>query len=190
MQYLRENQAAMLADWIAESAFAMRCLRMVRDLALPDWAIGAGFVRSLAWDRLSGYSTATPLPDIDVLFFDAADLSPKCERDGETWLEQQWPGQGWSLRNQARMHAGNGDLPYHNTEDAIANWLETPTAVAVRLESDNRLQIIAPHGLDDLMALRVRPTLAGRRRIAAYHARMAAKNWAATWPRVVVEAPT
>ncbi len=190
MRILHEKQVSLLTDWIAGSAFAMRCLRVVRDLDLPDWAIGAGFVRSLAWDRLCGYATATPLPDIDVLFFDAAGLSPKRERDGEAWLEQHWPGQGWSLRNQARMHAGNGDLPYRDTADAIANWLETPTAVAVRLEPDNRLHIIAPHGLDDLLALRVRPTLAGQRRIAAYHARMAAKNWAATWPNVVVEGPT
>ncbi len=62
--------------------------------------------------------------------------------------------------------------------------------MAVRLAPDDRLHIIAPHGLDDLMAMRVRPTLAGQRRIAAYHARMAAKNWAATWPNVVVEGVT
>lgn len=185
-----DNAEKHLTGWIAASPFAMRCLRLVRDLDLPDWAIGAGFVRSLAWDRLSGFARPTPLADIDVLFFDPGDLSPRREAEAADWLDAAWPGQSWSPRNQARMHAGNGDLPYRDTADAIANWLETPTAVAVRLLHDDRLEIIAPHGLDDLMALRVRPTLAGQRRIAAYHARMAAKNWAATWPNVVVEGVT
>ena len=62
--------------------------------------------------------------------------------------------------------------------------------MAVRLEADGRLTLLAPYGLEDLMALRVRPTLSGQRRAAAYQARMAAKNWPATWPRVVIEMPT
>lgn len=184
------SDADRLIDWFKATPSAMACLRAARDLGLPDWAIGAGFVRSLAWDRLSGYEQATPLPDIDVLFFDPADQSTRREAEAEAWLEEQLPGRGWSVRNQARMHAGNGDLPYRDTEDAIAHWLETATAVALRLEADGDLTVIAPHGLADLMAMRVRPTLAGQRRIAAYHARMAAKNWAATWPRVVVESLT
>lgn len=179
-----------LTGWLRASSQAMRCLRVARDLGLPDWAIGAGFIRSLAWDHLSGYTQPTPLADIDLLYFDGSDLSPRREQEAEAWLEQQAPGLGWSVRNQARMHAGNGDLPYRDTLDAIAHWLETPTAVAVQLEADGRLTLLAPYGLEDLMALRVRPTLSGQRRAAAYHARMAAKNWPATWPRVVIEMPT
>ncbi len=105
-----DNTEKRLAGWIGASPFAMRCLRLVRDLDLPDWAIGAGFVRSLAWDRLSGFAASTPLADIDVLFFDPGDLSPHREAEAAAWLEAAWPGQGWSPRNQARMHAGNGDL--------------------------------------------------------------------------------
>src|SRR3546814_13371722 len=47
--------------------------------------------------------------------------------------------------------------PYHDTAAAVAHWLETPTAVAVRLEEDDRLTLIAPHGVADLLAGRVRP---------------------------------
>jgi hypothetical protein len=42
-------------------------LEFARDLNLPDWAIGAGFVRNAVWDHLHGYEFATPLNDIDVL---------------------------------------------------------------------------------------------------------------------------
>lgn len=184
------QDAERLLAWIRETPEAMACLLAVRALELPDWAIGAGFVRSLAWDRLSGRDAATPLPDIDVLFFDPGDISPERERAAGRELERRLPGRGWSMCNQARMHLGNGDAPYRDTQDAVAHWLETPTAVAVRLLADGAITLLAPYGLADLMAMRVRPTPAGQRRIAAYRQRMAMKDWPAIWPGVVVEGLT
>ena len=163
------------------------CLGAVRDLQLPDWAIGAGFVRNAVWDRLHGFARPTPLNDIDVLFFDAARTERAVERAPEDRLAAALPGRPWSLRNQARMHLRNGDRPYGGTEDALGFWLETPTAVAVRLEADGHLTVLAPFGLSDLMDMVGRPTPAGLAKIDQYRARMAAKNWPATWPRVTVE---
>jgi len=85
------------------------------------------------------------------------------------------------------MHLRNRDRPYESTEDALGFWLETPTAVAVRLDDDDRLTILAPFGLSDLMAMTARPTAAGRAKADQYSARMATKNRPATWPRVTVE---
>jgi hypothetical protein len=172
---------------IAESAWHMDTLRAVRDLGLPDWAIGAGFVRNAVWDRLHDYAHATPLADIDVLYFDPADTAAEREAALEAKLAEARPGRPWSVRNQARMHARNGDRPYESTEDALAFWLETPTAVALRLEPDDRLTVLAPCGLADLIAMVARPTAQGRARYDAYIARMRAKNWPATWPQVAVE---
>ena len=165
----------------------MECLRAVRALALPDWAIGAGFVRNAVWDRLQGYEGTTPLNDVDVLFFDPERTGRGFEQALEERLARALPGCPWSPRNQARMHRRNGDRPYRNTEDALRFWLETPTAVAVRLEDDDRLSVLAPFGLADLMAMVARPTAAGRAKIDQYRARMAAKNWPATWPGVTVQ---
>ena len=182
-----DPDAALIEAVLRADPWRMAVLARVREFNLPDWAIGAGFVRSAVWDRLTARPRPTPLPDIDVIYFDAADLSSTRDSALEAELTRVMPERPWQVRNQARMHRRNGDAPYLGTADALRYWLETPTAVAVRLEADDRIEVIAPLGLDDLMDLRVRPTDAGRRRNAEYRARMAAKNWPDIWPGLRVE---
>jgi len=176
-----------LAALILADPWRLSVLRTVRALALPDWAIGAGFVRNAVWDQMHGYDAPTPLDDVDVLFFDPADDTRDREGALERRLAAALPGVPWSVRNQARMHRRNGDRPYTDTEDAIRFWLETATGVAVRLEADDRLTVIAPFGLDHLLALCSGPTPRGREGYDAYLARMRAKDWPARWPKVRVE---
>ena len=63
-------------------------------------------------------------------------------------------------------------------------WLETVTAVGVRLEADDSLTVIAPMGADDLLGLRCQPTAFGRTRRDEYEARVTSKNWRELWPKV------
>jgi hypothetical protein len=177
-------------DIIAADPWAMDILWLVRALRLPDWAIGAGFVRGLVWDRLCGFAQRTPLNDIDVVYFDPSDTSRAGERAAESELAAARILEAWSVRNMARMHLKNGDEPYRDTTDAIGHWLETPTAVAVTMADDGTLRLLAPHGVADLLAGRVRPTPSGRRKPAEYHARVTAKAWPSRWPKVVVEGLT
>ncbi len=168
----------------------MACLEAVAALDLPDSWIGAGFLRNLAWDRMHGFAAPTPLADVDVLVFEPA--SGK-EREAEIGvaLASRLPAVPWSVKNQARMHERNGDAPYRNTEDALRHWLETPTAIAVRLAAGGELEILAPFGLADLFAMTVRPTpyaRSRRDRLKAYGLRMAEKAWPAIWPGVRVDA--
>jgi hypothetical protein len=160
----------------------LQVLRAVRDLGLPQGAVGAGFLRAAVWDHLHDLSTPTALDDIDVLFFDPDDLSKDREASLETSLAKHLPGPKWSVKNQARMHLKNGDAPYRDLAEAIAHWLETATCLAARLDRAERLTIIAPWGLEDLIALRLRPTPSGLRRPDAYQARLKQKNWQARWP--------
>lgn len=166
---------------IAADAGAMAQLRAVRALGLPDWCISGGFVRNRVWDCLSGSATAYRA-DTDVLFFDTVDISREREQRLEAELTRVLPEPEWQLRNQARMHLGNGDPPYCDTAHAMTYWLETCTAVGVRLGNGDRLEIVAPLGLDDLLGLVFRPTAAGERRREVYRRRLAAKPWRAHWP--------
>lgn len=177
-----------LVDLMAADSGAMAILRAVRELRLPDWAIGAGFVRNRVWDAVSGHAAQTVPGDTDVLYFDPGDLRPESETTLEARLRAVMPdAPPWSVTNQARMHLENGDRPYTSTLDALWFWLETPTCVALRLERDNTLTVLAPHGLDDLFGLRVHPTPNGRVRLEAYRKRIGGKNWPARWPRVTIE---
>ena len=67
----------------------------------------------------------------------------------------------------------------------VATWPEYATAVAVRLDAQGQFEVIAPHGLGDLLGMRIRgnPTRASE---ATYRQRMAKKRYAERWPRVEV----
>jgi uncharacterized protein len=168
---------------IADDPWRMQVLRTARQLALPDWWIGAGFVRALVWDQLHGFVQPTRLADIDVLYFDQSSLDEKIEKEQEARLATLMPEIPWSVKNQARMHLSNGDAPYSSTEDALQYWLETPTAVAVKLDARDRLDMIAPYGAEDLLALKIRPTASGRQRPDEFLGRVTDKGWLASWPQ-------
>lgn len=179
----------LVADIIASSPWHMNVLRVVMCLNLPDYLVGAGFVRNAVWDYLHGFKPFTPLSDIDVIYFDRA--RPERERDRaiEHELRLSESGQNWSVRNQARMHLRNQDTPYKSSEDAIAHWLETPTCVAVSLGSGEHIPVVAPYGVGDLLSLIVRPTPSGLKKPSQYRRRIEEKNWASRWPRLTIKMP-
>jgi len=60
-------------------------------------------------DELSGYGTASPVDDIDVLYFDAEHCEACHNAVIEETLRSIDATLPWSVRNQARMHIRNGD---------------------------------------------------------------------------------
>jgi len=69
------QSVADIEQGISEDEWMMETLRIVERLALPDWYVGAGFVRNKIWDVLHDYAKRTPLDDIDVIYFDPSDIS-------------------------------------------------------------------------------------------------------------------
>ena len=67
---MSDAQKNLLIDLIQSDHAMIETLAAVRDLALPDGWIAAGFVRNRIWDHLHGYAEPTPLNDIDVVYFD------------------------------------------------------------------------------------------------------------------------
>ena len=180
------DDESLVADMMQSSVWHWEAIKIVRQLDLPGWAIGAGFVRNAVWDHLHGFAEMTPLNDIDVLYFDPVDLTIEQDMRIEEELFSIDPDRPWSVHNQARMHIRNNDQPYRSTADAISYWLETATCVAVTLDKSDQLTIIAPFGLSDLLGLQSRPTAAAMTRVGQYRERMVSKNWPGTWPRVAV----
>lgn len=163
----------------------IRDLEVVRQLHLPHGCISAGYVRNYVWDYLHGYSTRTPLNDVDILYYDPEDLSEETEKKHETRLKTALQEYNWSCKNQARMHIRNQASPYLSIPDAMRRWPETVTAVAIRLDHYNKIEVIAPHGLDDIFSLVVRrsPHFPDK---AYFHSRVESKRWLELWPKLTV----
>lgn len=179
---------------VSEDGWMMDILRVVRDLNLPDWWIGAGFVRGKVWDVLHGYTKRTPLPDIDVIYFDRNDFSKDEALQGSTSAESKLqnhlkdirPNVNWSVTNQARMHIIHNDKSYTSSAEALSRWVETATCVGIRLDDNGKLSLVAPHGIDDLVNLVVRPTPAGNSNMQLFRKRLEKKQWLSKWPKLKV----
>ncbi|PHQ70623.1 MAG: hypothetical protein COB93_05010 [Sneathiella sp.] len=176
------NEADIL-DLVHSDPWMMEVLAAARSLDLPDWMIGAGFIRGKVWNHLHGFDgDQTVTMDIDLIYFEADDTSKATEKDYDRMLGLILDAD-WSTKNQARMHTKNDRMtPFQNTFDALSEWVETPTCIAVRLNDDGTLALFAPHGIDDLVNLIVRPTPAFHGKHDVYQKRLREKNWTAIWP--------
>jgi hypothetical protein len=166
----------------------MDMLEALADLDLPDAWIAAGAVRNATWDRLHEYPTSTPLADVDVIWFDPRRASRGVDVELEHRLGQRLAGVTWSVKNQARMHRRNGDLPYRDCLDAMGRWPETATGIAARVGPRGAIELSAAFGFDDLLLLRLRPTP----RFAAdpaFRKRVESKRWLALWPKLRLVGP-
>lgn len=171
-----------LCSIIANDPVRMRILRMVKEQQLPDCWVAAGFVRSAIWDEFHQRHTSTLPEDVDVIWFDRAQATAVVDAHYETALRSMDSTVKWSVKNQARMHLRNADLPYTSATDAMTYWPETATAIAVRL-TESGIEVAAPFGLDDLFDLIVRPTARFQfEKRQEYLKRLRLKNWLATWP--------
>ncbi|HET7302442.1 MAG TPA: nucleotidyltransferase family protein [Candidatus Saccharimonadales bacterium] len=176
-----------IAALVAADDWMMRVLRAAQTLALPDWWIGAGFLRNKVWDALEG-NASQPSKDVDLVYFNAQDVAPETDWHYDEQLKTQFPFAEWEVRNQARMHYVNDFAPYTSTADGISHWVETATCVAVRLNMQNELEFLFCYGTKDLLGLVARPTeyFVGDMSTLFYE-RVSKKRWQERWPHLRVE---
>lgn len=176
---------------VRDTPWFMAALRAGRGLGLARWCIGAGALRNLVWDALHG-QPRSELADVDLAYFCSLDFSPARDAALQCRLAQALPGLPWEVTNQAGVHLwfeacfGHAVEPLASLEDAVASWPEPATAVGVWLDERDALHVIAPHGLADLLGMRIRRNPV-RVSVQTYGERCASKRYAEHWPRVVVE---
>ncbi len=185
------SEAAEVERIVRSTPWLMDALEAAREVNPPDWVIGAGAVRTAVWDRLHGFDEPTELADVDLAFFDPDDLSPERDLEVEHALRERRPELSWDAKNQAAVHVwypakfGYDVEPLTSTAAAVATWPETATCVGVRLEADDGMTVVAPHGLDDLLGLVLRRNPA-RVSPEEYERRLRTKRIKGRWPRVRV----
>jgi len=186
-QYANQHWQQVTTEVLTADAFRMACLRAVADLQLPDCYLAAGFVRNAIWDA-AHQQAMTPLNDIDVVYFDAADLSTQREQQVAQQLARQFPGHQFEVRNQARMHLKHGHCAYQSSADAIRRWVELPTCVGVQLNPRQQLVFCAPFGLALNWSLLVEMNL-DFAQPAVFTQRVQSKNWQQLWPKLQIRWP-
>ena len=183
------QHARTLARLVASSDQLMSALRCVRTLGLRSWCIGAGAVRSLAWDALHGFDPSVPA-DVDVVHFDPG-AAPEMDGELDRRLRALMPGLNWDVTNQAHVHRwfethlGRTVPPLGSLDEGISTWPEFATCVGVSLADDGSIHVIAPHGLDDLFELRVRhnPSRASK---DEFNERVRSRRLRERWPRLTL----
>ncbi|MBS0360060.1 MAG: nucleotidyltransferase family protein [Proteobacteria bacterium] len=169
----------------------MTVLETARDLDLPDWLIFSGAIYQRVLNHLTGRDPDYGIKDYDLGYHDASDVSYEAEDAviRRVAAAFQPPLRDMvEVRNQARVHLwfegkfGEPYAPLRDTAEALQRFVSPLFSVGVRLEPDDRLTIIAPFGLEDLFALRLRPN---PNRITNGFARTAASA-TARWPEIRV----
>jgi len=170
----------------------MRVLGVARTLELPDWLVFSGAVYQPVWNHLTGRAPDHGVKDYDLAYFDGADTSYEAE---DLVIRQVAAAFDPPLRamvearNQARVHLwfeakyGEAYSPLACSAQALTRFTAPAFAAGVRLEADDSLTVMAPFGLEDLFAMRIRPNPLRRSPALA----RTAQNVLRRWPELTVD---
>ena len=175
---------------IRDSPHLMDCLRIARDLDLPDWMIVSGALYNQVWNVLTGRPEMYGVKDVDLFYHDPSDLSWEGEdtviRRGRALFPAAPPVE---IRNQARVHLwyeahfGVPCAPIRDSRDAVDRFASRTHCVGVRLGWDDGMTVYAPYGLTDIFDLRVVPKPSRPNR-PTHEAKAARQK--ALWPELTV----
>ena len=186
-----EDQRAAFLDIIRADPVVCAALEAARALDLPDWWIVSGVLYNSVWNHLTARPAGHGIKDVDLFYFDGADLSWEAEdrviQDAAPVLAHL-PVQV-EIKNQARVHLwyprtfGRPCPRYENAAQSIDFFASRTHAVGARLNRDDSVDLVAPFGLDDMFSFRVTPNHALDNRETHEAKAMRAKE---CWPELDV----
>lgn len=176
---------------IRDNKDLIKILKIVRDLELPNWYIGAGIIRDVVWNHFSGSKKRYRFNDIDLFFYSRKRISIKKIKEKLTNIQ---PNIKWDIENSAYLHEWYWKkrhlkiAPLKSVEEDVDSWPEYATAVALRLFPNDEIKIYAPYGLKDLMKMIFRRNKFGRRDETKeiFNYRVAEKKIAEKWPQAKI----
>ncbi|ELW86999.1 MULTISPECIES: nucleotidyltransferase family protein [Acinetobacter] len=184
------NYTKQLEQMIYSFPQLMMRLQYLRELH-ADAYLSAGVIRNMVWSNLHDQVYCLDNTEIDVIFYDLKDHTGRQQRRLSQELKQKFPSNDWDVVNQAYVHLwyktddGNAISQYSSLFDALSVWVETSTAIAVRLQQSGQLEWIAPFGLNDLFELKLR----WNARLVSYATfvqRIASKRFLQRWDKLVI----
>jgi hypothetical protein len=181
-----ESQAQTLARHVATSPSLTTILNRWAEIGLPDCWLAGSSIAQTVWNAAFGLPPDHGKADIDLVYFDDADLSAATEEAHEARLRACFADVGLKLdlKNQARVHLWYPDRfgltipPYTSAAQAIATFPTTSAGIGIRPGTQG-LEIVAPCGLADLLKPIVRPNKTQITR-DVYEAKL--RRWKSVWP--------
>jgi hypothetical protein len=175
-----------LQDIVLKSPLLSALLHDWDKIALPDAWLVAGAIAQTVWNQTFEFPPAHGINDIDIVYFDANDLSEDAEVEHSARVRRAFSDLPvWiDVKNEARVHLwyegkfGYAIKPYSSTTDAIATFPTTATAVGLR-PGNGSLDLCAPFGLSDLLGGVVRPN---KRQIRREIYEQKVTRWIKVWP--------
>lgn len=186
-----DEQLVALKSTLSRNDVLLEVMSRAATLDLPGWYVTAGCLFQTVWNVVTDRPPTSGIKDYDVFYFDSSDLSWDAEDEVIRTAQRTFTGLAADveIRNEARVHLwyeqkfGVPCPAYESTESAIDSFAATTCCLGVRLETDGRWRIYAPHGLSDVfgMVLRPNPVLAPRE---VYETK--AERWRQQWPELTV----
>lgn len=186
---MNDEQFRQLHGIVLKSPLLSPVLRNWDKVALPAWLV-AGAIAQTVWNHSFGLPPTHGINDIDIVYYDANDLSENGEAEHAARVRRTFSDLAvWiDVKNEARVHLwyegkfGYPIKPYTSTTDAIATFPTTATAVGLR-PGNGSLELCAPFGLSDLLGGIVRPNTREIRR-EIYEQKVG--RWIEVWPNLSV----
>lgn len=160
------------------------------EIALPDSWLVAGAVTQTVWNHVFGFSPVYGIQDVDIVYFDADDLSEASETNHSARIRAAFPDLPFwiDVKNQARVHSwyetkfGHSIKPYTSTAQAITTFPTTAAAVGLR-PGHTKLELYTPYGLSDLLSAIVRPN---KKQITREIYETKVDRWIKLWPELAI----
>ncbi|MBX2811426.1 MAG: nucleotidyltransferase family protein [Myxococcales bacterium] len=167
-------------ETIALDPSRMSTLRLVREMNLPEGAVAGDFVRCAIFDKLHGHKEWTQLQRVEVVFFDPNRTDESVDLSIQAELVACSSRKPWVVKNLAREHPVARSLA-----QSMDGLMVTASAVAIRMLNNERLEVVAPFGVDDLLNGVLRPT---KSELSSSVEKMYSReNWKTRYPLLRVE---
>ena len=155
-----------------------------------NWYLGAGGICQSVWNFLSGNEITHGIKDYDLIYYDRSDLSFGAEDVFIQKGKEYWKKYSnlIEIRNQARVHLwfekhfGYKIKPLKSCEESINGWPTTARAIGIN-KIDQKINVYAPYGLNDLFGLVVRPN---KLSITKQVYEKKVQKWTSIWPNLKI----
>jgi hypothetical protein len=185
----RMDQAQFI-DAVLRNPINRMILERLPALGLADAWLVSGSVFQAVWNIRAGRAPDYGIKDYDIFYFDT-DTSFEAEDAIIHRVVAALSGSGAHIepRNQARVHLwypekfGVAYPPLQRAAGGIDRFLARTAQVGIR-PGDSGYELYAPHGLDDIATMTIRPNFCANFRADLYEAKAA--SWKARWPEITV----